>query len=183
MGTFTTLIFRYRGPLSYEQFYKETRAFFQDKKMDFAETQQKFKSDEIEGKFNAKINVDAYTRLTYKIEYKIIDVKFYNEEKNGKQIPMIHGKMWLQIDAGADDNYEEVNIHHLKEKDGKAAGTDSNRTKLFGPNKKGNKPWFQKVYETITFRDRDEGIHGEPFIVAHQYLDLVKGICNMQSRY
>jgi hypothetical protein len=183
MPELTKLIFRYRGPMSYNQFYKETRAFFVDKKMDFAEAQQKFKSDELEGKFNAKINVDVYTQLTFAIEYKIIDVKFYNVEKDGKQVPMIDGKMWLQIEAGFEDNYEEVSIHHMKEEGGKAKGKNSSLAKLFGPNKKGDDTWFHKLYEKITFRDRDEGTYGEGIIIAHQYLDLLKNICNMQSRY
>ncbi len=195
MVDLTKLIFRYRGPLSYNQFYKETRAFFVDKKMDFAESQQKFKADELEGKFNAKINVDPYTRLVFKIEYKIIDVKFFNEEKNGKQVPMIDGKMWLQIEAESEENYDEVSIHHMsvkidkKEgKDGKITekeiiGTDKNLTKLFGANKNKKQTWIHKIYDKITYRDRDEGVWGEGIIIAHQYLDLLKSICNMQSRY
>ncbi len=156
--------------------------------MEFAETQQKFKADELEGKFKAKINVDVYTRLTFDIEYKVIDVKFYNEEKNGKQVPMIDGKIWLMIVAGFDDNYEEVSIHHMKVKEDKETktvtiGTDKNLAKLFGANKKGKDTWFHKIYEKITFRDRDEGTYGDGIIIAHQYVDLLKSICNMQSRY
>ena len=162
------MYFRYNGTFSFEDFYRQTRKFFTDRHMEFSEGKHKSKPDEIEGKFLATLKVDMYTEFEFDIEYKVIDVKQITVEKDGKNVQMISGKIWLELGTKTNLNYKD--------------GSFSESKPLFDKNNK-KQSLFMKIYEKVTFRDRDEGTEGEIIIIAHQYIDMLKGICNMETRY
>ena len=164
----TQLVFRYRGPMDFVRFFKESKAFFGERKMDFAEKVYKNKGDEIEGAWEIYWRTDEYTKITYEIEFKLTDSKNVTVERDGKKIEMIDGRMRIIITAKADVNYGEKSIAGPQE--------------IF-PKKNGKESWLHKVYYKVTFRDRDEGTYGEAVIIAQQYIETIKGIFGVEARY
>lgn len=167
--TFTSLVFRYRGPMDFDRIFKESKAFFLDRKYDVIEKVFKNKGDEIEGAWDISRRVDIYTKFMFELEYKLIESKSVVVERDGKKIPMLDGKIRIVITAKAEVNYSEKGIPGDKE--------------IFPKTKDKKESWLHKVYYKVTYRDRDEGLYGEAIITAHAYIDMLKEICGTESRY
>jgi hypothetical protein len=174
MGLLTQLVFRYRGTMDFNRFFKESKAFYTDRKFDLVEKVYKSKADEIEGSWEAVWRVDMYTKIIYELEYKVIDVKFITEERGGKRVPMVEGKIRVVIRTSAEENYGETGIAGKKEIFPKRI---NKKTGAHGES------WLHKIYNKVTFRDREEGTYGEAILIAHQYIDMLKSIFGAEARY
>ncbi len=158
MGSPVTFTLRFSGVIDWGRIYTETKRYFTNAlgKADFAEAKYKSKSDEIEGMWIFSQNIDAYHRVEFVIDFKIIDVKMLDGNK-------LEGKARWWVTGVLKENYDDKNPGGKRE--------------IFAKTKKGETSWIEKAYKRITMRDRDEALEGVPYETIDGYLTLLRSIC------
>ncbi len=154
---------RYSGVIDWGRVYAETRRYFTHTlgKPDFLEKKYKTKSDEIEGLWFFAQNVDAYNRVEFDIDFKVIDVK---QLEDGK----IEGKARWWVSGVLVENFDDKNPGGKRE-----IFTDVTNAK----SGEKEQSWLEKAYKRVTMRDRDEALEGIPYETIDGYLTMLRSIC------
>gem|GEM_PF-5298254 len=160
-----TLHFRYRGTFDFKRLYKEGRGFFTSRGFKFNEKKVKYKSDEFEGVWAVEHRYDAYHMFKYDVEWHCYDMSPTTmKTPEGKEVPAFTGKIWVRFEGDFETNYK----HETPA--GSIAIFDSEDS------------WLHKVYKRITYRDRDDVYEADLVITAHQFIDLMKQITNVDAK-
>jgi hypothetical protein len=165
----TVHVFRYRGNMDWDALYRGTVAFFRDRRFEIKEPKYKMKSDEIEGKLRAEQRLDAYNSVYFEIEYKIIDMRPVTFEQDGKQVQGIFGKLRMEVTGDNESHYKRTSM--------------AGKQEIFASTKKNKPGILHRIYERVTFREREENIEDNLAILAQRYLEWVKGMCGMGARH
>jgi hypothetical protein len=159
MGTIVVLKFKYRGVMDFKKLYNSGKNFFLDRGLEFRETKYKDKGNEFEGVWSIEHKVDMYSKVTYDIEFKAIDM---SPTQDGKY----NGKIVVTTKADLEEHYKDENV----------AGNKN----IFHDTK--GLSVLHKLYKKVTYRDIHDRIEDDAVLTAVNFQEMLKSICEMEAK-
>lgn len=157
-----TLRFKYRGIMDFHRLVREGKRFFADRHMELTEKKYKDKGNEYEGEWVVKNKIDAYHMALYSVEFKAFDT--VPVTKDGRTL--FNGKLQMTIKGDLEEDYEEKNF--------------AGKVTIFKGDTKDS--WLHKLYNRVTFRDRDQKLEEDIFVTGTKFHTLMKEICEVEAK-